>query len=217
MKDISYFLGAEEKYNHTELEEKMVWNEELQAWDYRSAPLDFLRSNPFHRSYENIEYNRKLTKDFKLTDAELVVLGMFIMHYSAPFRDDFYGNEIPELALNMFDVLNSLVAKAPITEHSILYRFCQAEDKHDMMVGDILFVPHNLSCTSDKWNRNDRNVYVIKTLSHDKTCAHDIYKMYPHNVNEHQINFIRGTKFLVTEIKEIFGTEYREFYMKELK
>ena len=217
MKDIHYFLDAEDKYNNTEPKDNIVCDEDIHEWNCNRDSLDFLRSNPFHRSYGNIDYYRELTRGYNLTDAELTVLGMFFMHCSAPFRDDYYGNKIPELASSMFDVLNSLVSKATITEHTTLYRFCQAEDKHDMKIGDILFIPHNLTCTSDKWNRTDRNIYIIQTLAHDETHAHDIYKMYPHNKNEHQVNFLRGTKFLVTEIKEISGTEFYEFYLEELK
>lgn len=216
MKEIRYFLDEEDKYCQTEPEEIMIWDEEAQEWDFKRIPLDFLRSRPFQQSYNNIDYKRERTQGYNLSDAELTVLGMFIMHHSRYFREDYYGEDIPEIAKNMFEVLDVSVSKAPITEHKTLYRFCQVEDKHDMKVGEVLFIPHNLTCTSDKWDRNDRNIYIIQTLPKDKTHAHDIYKMYPHNKNEHQINFLRGTKFLVTEIKEIAGTEYQEFYMDEL-
>ena len=209
-------MDEEDKYCQTEPEEIMIWDEEAQEWDFKRIPLDFLRSRPFQQSYNNIDYKRERTQGYNLSDAELTVLGMFIMHHSRYFREDYYGEDIPEIAKNMFEVLDVSVSKAPITEHKTLYRFCQVEDKHDMKVGEVLFIPHNLTCTSDKWDRNDRNIYIIQTLPKDKTHAHDIYKMYPHNKNEHQINFLRGTKFLVTEIKEIAGTEYQEFYMDEL-
>ena len=216
MKDIKYFLEEEYKYCQIEREEVEVWNEEIQDWDYKRIPLDFLRQKPFQREYGNITYKKKQTKGYNLSDAELTMLGLFIMHHSQFFRDDYY-DVIPEIAKNMFEVLDVSVSKAPITEHKILYRFCQVEDKYDMKVGEVLFIPHNLTCTSDKWDRNDRDIYIIQTLPHDKTHAHDMYKMYPHNENEHQINFLRGTKFLVTAIKDIFGTEYHEFYMEELE
>ena len=217
MKEIRYFLDEEDKYCQTEPEEIMIWDEETQEWDYKRIPLDFLRSRPFLQSYNNLDYKRERTQGYNLSDAELTVLGMFIMHHSQYFRDDYYGDVIPEIAKNMFEVLDSLVSKAPVKAHKTLYRFCQVEDKHDMKVGDVLFIPHNLTCTSDKWERNDRNIYIVQTLPQDKTHAHDIYKMYPHNENEHQINFLRGTKFLVTAIKDVSGTEYHEFYMEELE
>ena len=106
MKDIQYFLGEEDRYCQTKLEETMVWNEEVQEWDCKCIPLDFLRSRPFHQSYNNIDYKRERTLGYDLSDAELTVLGMFIMHHSRPFRDDYYGEEIPEIAKNMFEVLD---------------------------------------------------------------------------------------------------------------
>lgn len=217
MKEIRYFLDEEDKYCQTEPEEIMIWDEEAQEWDYKRIPLDFLRSRPFQQNLNNLDYKRERTHGYNLSDAELTVLGMFIMHHSRYFRDDYYGEDIPEIAKNMFEVLDVSVSKAPITEHKTLYRFCQVEDKHDMKVGEVLFIPHNLTCTSDKWERNDRDIYIIQTLPHDKTHAHDIYKMYPHNENEHQINFLRGTKFLVTAIKDVSGTEHYEFYLDEIE
>ncbi len=86
-----------------------------------------------------------------------------------------------------------------------------------MNLGDVILVPHNLTCSADRWNRSDYNIYFIQTLSQDKTGAHDLCKMYPHNPAEKQVNFLRGTKFLVTDIKEIRGTVYHEFCLKELK
>lgn len=188
MKDISYFLDEEDKYCQTKPEEVEVWDEDAQEWDYKHIPLDFLRSRPFHRYYNDVDYIRERTQGYELTEAELVALGLFFMQHSRYFRDDYYGDKIPEIALNMFEILNNVISKAPTTENTTLYRFCQDEDKHDMKVGDIVVIPHNLTCTTEEWNRNDNNIYVIKTLPHDKTHAHDIYKLYPHNENEKQVN-----------------------------
>lgn len=217
MKDIQYFLDEEDKYCQTEPKETMVWNEEVYDWDYMNIPLDFLRQKPFHKSYNNLDYRKERTQGYDLSDAELTVLGMFIMHHPWCFRDDYYGEEVPEIAKNMFEVLDSLVAKAPTTTNHLLFRFCVDEDKHDMKINDIVTFPHNLTCTADNWNRSDNNIYVITTLLDRRTRAHDIYKMYPHNGREKQVNFLRGTKFLVTDIMKIPGTKYNQFYMNELE
>ena len=217
MKDIRYFLDEEDKYCQAEPEETMFWNEEVQDLDCKHIPLDFLRQKPFHKSYNNLDYRRERTLGYDLSDAELTVLGMFIMHHSRYFRDDYYGNEIPEIAKNMFEVLDSLVSKAPKTMNHLLLRFCVDQDKHDMRINNIVTFPHNLTCTAEKWNRSDNNIYVITPLSDRRTRAHDIYKMYPHNENEKQVNFLRGTKFLVTDVKEIPKTEYHEFFMNEVE
>ena len=215
MKDIKYFLDEEDRYNQANNEAVILWNNELES--IVCDPLSFLQKRPFHRSYDNIGYVREHTKGYELNDAELTVLSMFIMNYSRYFRDDYYNKPIPEIATSMFEVLESIVAKAPRFDNNTLYRFCNEYDKSDMKVGDVILVPHNLTCTADRWNRSDCNIYVIQTLSQDKTGAHDFCKMYPHNPAEKQVNFLRGTKFLVTDIKEIKGTVYLEFCLKELK
>ena len=215
MKNISYFLDEEDKYNQTESIDNEVWDEEVQNWNYKRIPFAFLRSKPFRRSYNNIAYLKEHSEGYDLSDSELTALSMFIMHCSAPFRDDYYGEPIPELALNMFEVLDSVVSKAPATQSKTLFRFCVDEDRHDMKVGDIITFPHNLTCTTDRWDRKDNNIYIIQPLHHDKTRAHDIYKIYPHNEKERQVNFIRGSRFRVMDIENIDGTEYHKFYMIE--
>ena len=50
---------------------------------------------------------------YALTAIERVVLMLFYSKYSAQFRDDYYKNNIPELATKMFQVLDGIVAKAP--------------------------------------------------------------------------------------------------------
>ena len=101
MKDIQYFLDVEDKSCQTIPEEVEVWDEDVQEWDYKRIPLDFLRSRPFYQSYNNLDYRKERTQGYDLNDAELTVLGMFFMHCSAPFRDDYYtqkGDAVPEIA-----------------------------------------------------------------------------------------------------------------------
>ena len=216
MKDIGYFIEEEDKFCRTEPVECEVWDKDVQEWSYKRIPLVFLRSKPFQCEYENISYKKELTKGYDLNDAELTMLGLFIMQHSRYFRDDYYELPIPELALNMFEVLNSLVAKAPVTENDLLYRFCVDEDRNDMEIGDTVVFPHNLTCTADKWNRKDNNIYVIHTLPKEDTNAHDLYRMYGHGC-EKQVNFLRGTKFLVVDKEIIDETEYHKFVMNEIK
>ncbi len=216
MKDIRYFLEEEDKYCQTKPEECVIWDEEAQDWDYNHSPLDFLRLKSFHHSFENLEYNKEVTKGYDLSDAELTILGMFTMQHSGCFRDDYYTPPIPKLATNMFEVLNCTVEKAPKTENHILYRFCVDEDRNDMEIGDRIVIPHNLTCTADKWNRKDNNIYIIYTLPKLNTNAHDLYRMYRHG-HEKQVNFLRGTKFLIVDKEIIDETEYYQFIMHEIK
>ena len=218
MKDVKYFLNEEEKYNEVHRHDFGVYNEELEEFVFgEDNPLSFLKERPFNGIYEKaIDYIKENTIGFCLTEAEMTMLGVFYARWSAPFRDDYYSLPIPELALNMFEVLNSLVAKAPVTENEVLYRYCVDEDRNEMEIGDTIVFPHNLTCTADKWDRKDNNIYVIHTLSKEDTNAHDLYRMYGHG-REKQVNFLRGTKFLVVDKEIIDETEYHIFVMNEIK
>lgn len=58
-----------------------------------------------------------------------------------------------------------MVNKAPINADPILYRFCNDYDKCDMKVGDIINIPHNLTCTNYNWHQEKyNNVYIISPL-----------------------------------------------------
>ena len=217
MKDIRYFLDEENKYCQTKPKECEVWDDEALDGGTQRDPIDFLRQRPFQREYDSICYKKELTKEYDLNDSELTMLGLFIMHHSRFFRDDYYSDGVPEIAQNMFEVLDSVVSKAPVTHSTTLYRFCVNEDRHDMKVGDIITVPHNLTCTTERWDRRDNSIYIITTLPHDKTRAHDVYRMYPHNEREKQVNFLRGSSFLITNIDNIEGTKYHKFYMSEIE
>ena len=215
MKDIRYFLDEENKYCQTKPKECEVWDDEALDGGTQRDPIDFLRQRPFQREYDSICYKKELTKEYDLNDSELTMLGLFIMHHSRYFRDDYYGNDIPEIVKNMFDVLDSAISKAPITESKMVFRFCVDEDRSNMRIGEEIIIPHNLTCTADKWDRKDNNIYIIQTLTHGKTHAHDVYNMYPHNKKERQVNFLRGTKFYITGIEDLEGTAYHKFYMSE--
>jgi len=218
MKDIEYFLYEEDKYNDVKRDDFGVFDEELNEFVFdEDDPLSFLKERPFHGIYEKaIDYIRENTKGFCLSEAEMTILGMFYAKWSAPFRDDYYTLSIPELALNMFEVLDSVVSKAPVTENKLLYRFCVDEDRNDFKVGDSITFSYNLTCTADKWNRNDNNIYIIHTLPVNKTNAHDLYRLYRHG-NEKQVNFLRGTKFLIVDNEIMDETGYNIFVMNEIK
>lgn len=218
MKDVKYFLNEEDKYNEIQRNDFGVFDKALNEFVFgEDNPLSFLKERPFHGVYEKaVDYIKENTKGFCLSEAEMTMLGVFYARWSAPFRDDYYSPPLPELALNMFEVLNSLVAKAPVTENEILYRFCVNEDRKDMEIGDIISFSYNLTCTADRWERNDNNIYVIHTLPKKDTNAHDLYRMYSHG-REKQVNFLRGTKFLVVDKEIIDETEYHIFVMNEIK
>ena len=76
---------------------------------------------------------------------------LFLGKYSYIFRDDYYYEGVTDFIQNLFDTLDDMVNKAPINADPILYRFCNDYDKCDMKVGDIINIPHNLTCTNYNW------------------------------------------------------------------
>ena len=121
MKDIEYFLYEEDRYNEIERDDFGVYDEDSKEIIFgNDDPLSFLIEKPFHGIYEKaIDYIKERTQGFCLSEAEMTILGVFYAKWSAPFRDDYYTPPIPELALNMFEVLDSVVAKAPVTENIV--------------------------------------------------------------------------------------------------
>lgn len=216
MKDISYFLDEEDDYNNNKSTKKQVNEETLIDSTPTYDSLDFLCSRPFHVFYENIEYGRKISHGYNLSDAELTMLGMFLMQYSRLFRDDYYKPPIPNLVNCMFETLNQAISKAPQNNCSTLYRFCNDYDKADFKVGETTTFPFNLTCTEDKWNISDKNIYIINTLPQHKTRARALYRMYRQNKREKQINFLRNSTFIITHIDRTKDKKHHIFYMNEI-
>ena len=219
MKDIDYFLKTELQFiaGHPDYGQ-LTYNEEIGEMEDigMNDPSFFLMSKPFEKHFSKLGRNLGKEDDYGLTDAEKVALKMFYCRHSAEFRDDFYYDGIPEFAYEMFQVLNSLVSKAPVNRDEILYRFCVENDYVPSKVGEVMTVAHNLTCTNYDWHKEDqRNVYVITPKNDGKTKAHNLYEIYEHG-DEKQVNFLRGTSFEVLKIEPTPGTEYKRIYLKEI-
>lgn len=177
--------------------------------------LNYLRDRIFSKIHKTL--NEPLGKEieFGLSEAQRVLLRLFYCKHSHIFRDDYYYNGISEFVQNLFDTLDDAVNKAPTNSDPILYRFCNEYDKCDMKIGDIILFPYNLTCTNYDWHQEkDRNVYIITPLR-QKTNAHNLFEIYEHG-DEKQVDFLRNTKFLVTNIEDTCGTSYKKFYMEEI-
>ena len=212
MKDIQYFLSEEEKYLiSSQAEPELVWNEERGEFDYAYDPLSFLRKKPFKTFQHN---NIDNENHYGLTDVEKMILSCFIGNISYAFRDDNYCSKIPDIVREMQIILNSIIIKAPKFRGNILYRFTKIGDKTNFEIGDIYQPHHSLTTTTEDWEQNRSDVYVIKTLPEDKTQAHSLYMIYNQG-NETQVNFLRGTLFEITNIEPIQGTKYKRIYMSE--
>lgn len=216
--NLQYFLDAEEAFckDHPDYGD-YFWNEKMGEMDVVGSDdrLSFLMEKPFseHSKLTAIG-NEEL---YGLTDAECVVLLLFYGKYSVQFRDDYYYSGIPKLAHDLMDVLDSLISKAPQNKDKVLYRFCHHMDRVDMKIGDVVTFSYNLTCTNFDWHQDDRkNVYVITPLSEGKTKAHNLFEIYEHG-DEKQVDFLRGTSFLVTKIEQTEKSKFKKIYLKEIE
>ena len=216
LKDIQYFIDEEKEYisKHKNNEKIFEFGTGIIDADFYN-PDNFLKDGKIQWYYGAMIKYIDNEENFELTEAERVVLRMFYGDMSHIFRDDYYQNDVPEIAQELFKVLNSVVSKAPQNESSRLYRFCVREDKVDFKEGDVFTVPHNLTCTEEDWKQSGRkHVYIIEPLKDGKTKAHNVYQIFKHG-SERQVNFTRKTSF---EITRVFTQKngLKKIYMKEL-
>ncbi len=214
MKDIQYFLSEEEKYlASSQAEPELVWNEELEEFGFSYDPLSFLGKKPFQTfQYNNIDKENR----YGLTGVEKMILTCFLGNISYAFRDDNYCGEVPDIVREMQTVLNSIIEKAPKYKGNTLYRFTKTGDKANFDIGDIYQPLHSLTATTEDWEQNRSDIYVIKTLPENETKAHSLYLIHNHG-NETQVIFLRGTSFEITDIEPIEGTEYKRIFMSEIR
>lgn len=154
---------------------------------------------------------------YQLTDAERVMLKMLYCRHSDLFRDDYYYEEIPEVVHNMFDTLDSVVAKAPLSTEPLLYRFCNEHDPVNFQVGEIVKFQHSLTCTNFDWHQDDeKNVYLVSPLQNGRSRAHKLFEIYEHG-DEKQVNFLRGTSFEVTKIERHENSGLVKVHLREIE
>ena len=207
MKDINYFLDFESRYIEENSPFEWVWNDEIGELGPPYDPLHFLQDRPFEK-FSGTEVAKKAVP-FNLSYAERLMLHLFIGSKSRYFRDDHYV-ETPDIVKEMQLVLDSVIAKAPLFTGNTLYRFTK-DDKVDFEIGDTYAPSHSLTTTTDDWEQ-DKDTYVITPLPIGATKAHSLYLIY--NNGENQVNFERGAKFQVTDIKKRNG--FKLIYMNEI-
>lgn len=219
MNDINYFLTEEETFCKKHLNYgNYFFNEKYKTMDVVGSedPMSFITKRPFSTYYNQMKEASDGEIKYALTDIERVVLRLFYSNYSVYFRDDYYKNNIPELATKMFQVLDGVVAKAPQNRDNILYRFCNSYDRCNMKNGDRITLPYNLTTTNYDWGQEKyKNVYIIYLLKNGKTKAHNLFEIICHG-DENQVEFLRNTSFEVLKVTETEGTEYKKFYLQEI-
>lgn len=196
MKDINYFLKAEEDYIQTPIPD-MIYIEGV-GFEFPEEPLQFLRRKPFSSL---TEMSRRNEGKNGLNAEEWLMLYCFLGPFSGYFRSDNYHTGIPEVVKEMQEILDSAISKAPKCECKTLYRFLNDFDKRNLHIGEVYTPTHSLTTTTEVWNK-DSDMYIIAPVSNGNTRAHSLFKLYNHG-DETQVNFERGTKFKVVDIKDI--------------
>ena len=220
VKNLQYFLDEEDKFckEHPDYGE-MFFDESIGGMtEYGiNDRLNYLSDRTISNTNKTIKEPFGKEIDFGLSDAQRVLLRLLYRRHSYIFRDDYYYAGITDFVQNLFDTLDDLVNKAPISSDSLLYRFCNEYDRSDMKTGDVINIPYNLTCTNYDWHQEkDKNVYIITPLKVGKTMAHNIFEIYKHG-DENQVNFLRNTKFKVKKIEDTEGTKYKKFYLEEVE
>lgn len=218
MKDIKYFLDTEKEFqkNHPNVHEQ-YYDSECGCMMPKSYPEDFLKEgwmNIFAQGPHSEEVKDAIRK-YNLSETEVLIMNCFYGNLSQYFRDDTYTQfgGVPEVAKEMQKVLTSFIKKAPKHNGGVLYRFLKSHDNTNLKIGDIFEPTYSLTTTNEDWEQ-DKDVYVITPLLEEKTSAFDIYKIYNHN-EEKQVNFLKGTKFRVTNVeRDLKG--FRRIYMDEI-
>ena len=113
--------------------------------------------------------------------------------------------------------LDSALRKAPKNTHPVLYAndgFMRGNNR----IGDIFTVNGFFTTSIDDFDNAHSIKWIIEPLPEGQTKAYEIYKIYNHGEDcpypEYQVEFERGTKFEITDIKK--GKEYNVVHIKEL-
>ena len=218
MKDIKYFLDTEKEFqkNHPNVHEQ-YYDSECGCMMPKSYPEDFLKDgwmNIFAQGPHSEEVKDAIRK-YNLSETEVLIMNCFYGNLSQYFRDDTYTQfgGVPEVAKEMQKVLTSFIKKAPKHNGGVVYRFLKSHDNTNLKIGDIFEPTYSLTTTNEDWEQ-DKDVYVITPLPEKQTSAFDIYKIYNHG-EENQVNFLKGTKFRVTNV-ERDSKGFRRIYMDEI-
>ena len=156
-KDIQCFLEAEKNFCKEHPDYGKYRFDDIYGMSYVGDDdrAEFLVDKPFSKHLKHGESIYGKEETYGLTKAERMLLSMFYNNYSSKFRDDYYldRENMPEVISEMFVGINNVVAKAPLNKDKVLYRFCKDEDKKDMVVGEVVCFPYNLTCTNYDWHQ----------------------------------------------------------------
>lgn len=219
VKDLEYFLEQENRYceEHPNYG-KLFFDEKIGEMSIVGVDdhYNFLTDRVISKHLKYIEKFQGDEHLYNLTDSERVVLRLLYCQHSYLFRDDYYYEGVNEVAQSLFDTLDSLIKKAPQNKNNILFRNCNEYDPVSFEIGDFHTFPWSLTCTNYDWGQEKcTNVYVISPLKEGRTKAHNLFEIYEHG-DEKQVNFLRGSSFVVTNVEPTAGTIFKKIYMDEV-
>lgn len=162
------------------------------------------------------EVNKIHYKEYNLTDLEalsIVILEGF--GCSRFIQEPLYNRrKLNALTEVLIQNLDSALRKAPKNTHPVLYAndgFMRGNNR----IGDIFTVNGFFTTSIDDFDNAHSIKWIIEPLLEGQTKAHEIYN---HGEDcpylEYQVEFERGTKFEITDIKK--GKEYNVVHIKEL-
>ena len=144
---------------------------------------------------------------YDIKDEEFYTLLMLYARCSKSVqRDLFYGVE-NDFIREFKTLFNGLLQKTPRTHLNVLYRKESASTKEyiNCFEQNKPFVTrHYLTCSKDDFDNSSEKL-VIKPLSDGKSKAHEVFQILNNpedsDLPEWQVNFERGTKFKITDVK----------------
>ena len=177
--------------------------------------LFFLNQNHISIQARNLtnELKHELSK-WQLTKFEMLMLLCYQGDLWEVFNNGDPGYS-PYPINQMCKALDIVLIKAPACQITPLFRQSRRNEVDNFIEGEIRTFSSYLTTSVNNWNQSNHQLIIIPNLSN--TNAKALY-VIRNDKEEYQVNFIRGSSFLIEKIKtfEENSVEYKRIWMKEL-
>ena len=183
--------------------------------DMNDGKACLLSKGRFEQLSKNLSTSEFATKsrEYGLSDLEIVVLLSFLADISGLYRKDGYYHAIPPFVLSICESLNTGISKLPAYSKQVV-RACNCYDKSDFAVGDVYRPGFCLTTSADlSWENKSENRYRIQPLDATKTKARKVFAL--NSNSEQQVTFLQDAAFRITAINE-WSEGKKEFVMNEI-
>ncbi len=187
----------------------------------RNAPLWLIKEHV--KALNNLISSNKInTLDDHLSKSEVLSIVMlegfaFDLIQNTAFNPEKSNN----FTKNLVDLLDSALLKIPKCIEPVLYRY-DKYDNGDHVLDKKICIKGFFTTSKEDYDKDNLLLWIITPLSPEKTKAHEIYRVYNHgdygkcdDDPEYQIEFERGTVFVVKKTKVINGR--KTIYINELE